>query len=304
MMTSTWSTSASLRTALTASPGVALLSANEASSLRPMMPPFALISSTASVAPARTPSPVIAAGPLIAEAKPMRMGGACAPTDNAPAESAASSRVKRVRATRMKGLLLSNHNGEVLAGAGELACAGRRHLDGVLDLHAAPAVLVVRRLDAEHHPGLQRGVRRRIHPRRVVGLHPPPSPAPAPHLLLVRPRGLALGDGRLQHGQPRGDPGLGDERRALEGRHLPRSLHHARLPEHLVGGDERRWGQALLDALPRGREQVALVEAHAPAEDAEVAEDAGQRLGGGPPRRPRPPPEPAGPLPRPRGLPR
>ena len=60
MMTSTWSTSASLRTALTASPGVALLSANEASILRPMMPPFALISSTASVAPQRTPSPVIA----------------------------------------------------------------------------------------------------------------------------------------------------------------------------------------------------------------------------------------------------
>src|SRR5882762_496185 len=142
MMTSTWSTSASLRTALTASPGVALLSANEASTLRPMMPPLALISSTASVAPHRTPSPVIAAGPLIAEAKPMRMGGACAPTDNAPAESAAS-----IRATRMKGLLLSNHHREVLAGAGQRPRPGRRHLDGVFDLHAAPAVLVVGRLD-------------------------------------------------------------------------------------------------------------------------------------------------------------
>src|SRR6266850_3261159 len=167
MMTSTWSTSASLRTALTASPGVALLSAKEASSLRPMMPPFALISSTASVAPHRTPSPVIAAGPLIAEAKPMRMGGACAPTDNAPAESAATSRVTSVRATRMR-ISLSSQHGEVLAGAGERACAGRRHLDGVLDLHAAPAVLVVGRLDAEHHAGLERGVRRRVDRRRVV----------------------------------------------------------------------------------------------------------------------------------------
>src|SRR6267378_7510730 len=174
MMTSTWSTSASLRTALTASPGVALLSANEASTLRPMMPPFALISSTASVAPHRTPSPVIAAGPLIAEAKPMRMGGACAPTDNAPAEIAASTRV--TRAVRMKGLLLSNHHREVLAGAGERARAGRRHLDGVLDLHAAPAVLVVGRLDAEHHAGLERGVRRRVDRRRVVGLEPDPVP--------------------------------------------------------------------------------------------------------------------------------
>src|SRR6266403_1806949 len=386
MMTSTWSTSASLRTALTASPGVALLSANEASTLRPMMPPFALISSTASVAPQRTPSPVIAAGPLIAEAKPMRMGGACAPTDNAPAEIAASTRV--TRATRMKGLLLSNHHREVLAGAGERARAGRRHLDGVLDLHAAPAVLVVGRLDAEHHAGLERGVRRRIDRRRVVGLQPdavadvvslivrqsslardahgqveqpahrhaglhggdrgalagedrrvvagllvagraqhrrardiraigaPEAAeveahevarteravrgvhvgegraladgdhgeerlrAPAQHLLLVRPRRLALGHAWLQHGQHRGDPVLGDERRALEGCHLPRSLDHARLTEHLVGGDERRRGQALLDALPRGREQVALVEAHAPAEHTEVAEDAGQRVGG------------------------
>src|SRR2546430_11707622 len=109
-----------------------------------MTPPLALISSTASVAPHRTPSPVMAAGPLIAEAKPMRMGGACAPADNAPAESAVSSRVTRVSATRIMVSSLSNHR-EVLAGPGQRSRAGRRHLDGVLDLHTAPAVLVVGR---------------------------------------------------------------------------------------------------------------------------------------------------------------
>ena len=67
-----------MRTALTASPGAALLSAKYASSFLPITPPLALISSTASVAPHFTPSPVIAAGPLIADAKPTRMGGACA----------------------------------------------------------------------------------------------------------------------------------------------------------------------------------------------------------------------------------
>src|SRR5438067_13852921 len=66
-----------------------------------MTPPLALISSTASVAPHRTPSPVMAAGPLIADAKPMRMGGACAPADDAPAENAASSRVMAISASRI-----------------------------------------------------------------------------------------------------------------------------------------------------------------------------------------------------------
>src|SRR5882724_5023276 len=172
MMTSTWSTSASLRTALTASPGCALLSAKEASILRPMMPPFALISSTARVAPQRTPSPVIAAGPLIAEAKPMRMGGACAPADNAPAESAVSSSVTRVRATRMR--LPPSQSRRDPGWTGSASALGRPYLDGVLDLHAAPTVLVVRRLDAEHHAGLERGVRRRVDRRRVVGLEPDP----------------------------------------------------------------------------------------------------------------------------------
>src|SRR5262249_4184055 len=99
MMTSTLSTSASLRTALTASPGCALLSAKYASSLRPITPPFALISSTAIVAPQRTPSPVIAAGPLMADAEPMRMGGCCA----RPAYgSAARSTRTTVSTTRME----------------------------------------------------------------------------------------------------------------------------------------------------------------------------------------------------------
>src|SRR5262249_42560750 len=168
MITSTWSTSTSLRTALTASPGCALLSAKNASSFLPMTPPLALISSTASVAPQRTPSPVMAAGPLIAEAKPMRMGGAWA-----PAEAAISSRVARVSASRMAVSSLSDDR-EVLAGAGQRARAAGRDLDGVLDLHAAPAVLVIRRLHAEDHAGLERGVRRGVDGRRVVGLEPDP----------------------------------------------------------------------------------------------------------------------------------
>src|SRR5918996_1910893 len=131
-----------------------------------MMPPLALISSTARVAPQRTPSPVMAAGPLIAEAKPMRIGGAWAPV-----ETARSSRVASVSASRM-GVSLLSDDGEVLAGPGERPRAGRGHLDGVLDLDAAPAVLVVGRLHAEHHARLQRGGRRGVDRRRVVGLEP------------------------------------------------------------------------------------------------------------------------------------
>lgn len=93
MMTSTWSTSANLRTALTASPGVARLSAKEASIRRPMTPPRALISSTASMAPHCTPSPVMAAGPLMAEAKPTRMGGAWAAAGRAASRVAARGSV-------------------------------------------------------------------------------------------------------------------------------------------------------------------------------------------------------------------
>src|SRR5215470_1105674 len=169
MMMSTWSTSTSLRTALTASPGCALLSAKNASSFLPMTPPLALISSTASVAPQRTPSPVMAAGPLIAEAKPMRMGGGAW----APAETAISSRVARVSASRIAVSSLSDDR-KVLAGAGKRAGAPRRDLDSVLDLHAAPAVLVIRRLHAEDHAGLERGVCRSVDGRRVVGLEPNP----------------------------------------------------------------------------------------------------------------------------------
>src|SRR4029453_11003259 len=94
---------------------------------------------TASVAPHFTPSPVMAAGPLIAEAKPMRMGGAWA-----PAESAMRSSVPMVTTSRMAVSLADD--GEFLARAGERARAVRGDLDGVLDLHPAPAVLVVGRL--------------------------------------------------------------------------------------------------------------------------------------------------------------
>src|SRR5437773_1794767 len=101
-------------------------------------------------------------------------------------------------------------------------------------------------------------------------------------------RGVALGDAGLEHAQDRGDAVLGDERRALERRHLVRSLHHTRLAKHLVGRHERRPRQALLDARPRGGEEIALVEADASAEHAELAEDARQRVGGAGSGRPRP----------------
>ena len=100
MITSTLSTSASLRTALTASPGVALLSAKYASSLRPATPPRALISSTARVPPHFTPSPVMAAGPLMAEPKPMRIGGgawAVVTSGSAASASSAATSTMRIR---------------------------------------------------------------------------------------------------------------------------------------------------------------------------------------------------------------
>src|SRR5215470_3684844 len=71
-----------------------------------MTPPLALISSTASVAPHLTPSPVMAAGPLMAEAKPILMGGVCAPAENAMTSSRAS-----VSAYRIAGLLVIDHGG-------------------------------------------------------------------------------------------------------------------------------------------------------------------------------------------------
>src|SRR5690349_19391979 len=71
-----------------------------------MMPPLALISSTASVPPHRTPSPVIAAGPLIAEAKPMRMGGgAWAAATGGSAASRATRSASRMRMTASLRLL-------------------------------------------------------------------------------------------------------------------------------------------------------------------------------------------------------
>ncbi len=85
-MTSTLSTSTSFLTALTASPGVPLLSAKKTSTLRPMMPPLAFTSSTAMVAPHITPSPVMADGPLIADENPTLIGWAHA----GPAASRAS----------------------------------------------------------------------------------------------------------------------------------------------------------------------------------------------------------------------
>ena len=75
MITSTLSTSTSLRTALTASPGVPALSPKYSSIFRPMMPPLALYSSASICAAHLTPSPVMAEGPVMAEEKPTLMGG-------------------------------------------------------------------------------------------------------------------------------------------------------------------------------------------------------------------------------------
>src|SRR5437773_1414009 len=301
-----------------------------------MTPPLALISSTASVAPHRTPSPVMAAGPLIADAKPMRMGGACAPADDAPAESAASSRVMAISASRimLSSFLLGaptsppnpptfgpprrSRGGprflrachrEILAGAGQRSHAGVCDVDGVFALDAGPAVLVVGRLDAEDHARFERGGGRGVDRRRIVGLEPD---AVADMMsLIVRQTVLARdahGDveqpadrhaglhGRDRRALTREDGRViarllvagRAEHRALEGGDLVRALHHAGLPEHLVCRHERRCRQALLDALPRGRKQAALIETHAPAEYPEVAEDAGQRVGGARCRRARP----------------
>src|SRR5262249_26383193 len=85
--------------------------------------------------------------------------------------TAMSSMVARVSASRMTVSSLSDDR-EVLTRAGQRARAAGRDLDGVLDLHAAPAVLVVRRLHAEDHAGLERGARRGVDGRRVVGLEP------------------------------------------------------------------------------------------------------------------------------------
>src|SRR5438093_4501756 len=50
----------------------------------------------------------------------------------------------------------SADHGQLRARAREQARTRRGHLDGVLHLDPAPAVLVVGGLHAEHHPGLER----------------------------------------------------------------------------------------------------------------------------------------------------
>src|SRR2546428_1415549 len=63
---------------------------------------------------------------------------------------------------------------EVLARACEPPRAAGGHLDRVLHLNAAPAVLVVRRLDAKHHARLQPRLGRRVERRRVIRFEPDP----------------------------------------------------------------------------------------------------------------------------------
>src|SRR5215470_9005515 len=242
MITSTWSTSASFRTALTASPGCALLSAKNASSLRPITPPLALISSTASVAPHRTPSPVIAAGPLIAEAKPMRIGGACA-----PAETVMRSSVATVSTSRMMAISSLADDREVLARARQRARAARCDFDRILDLHAAPAVLVIRRLDAEHHVGLEpdavSDVVTLIMRQSVLARHAHRDLEQLAH----RHTGLHGGDGGAFTGQDRGIVARLLLRRRAEHRR-PRNVRAIRADQaaeieaHQIAGPQRALG--------------------------------------------------------------
>src|SRR6266571_2605226 len=151
-----------------------------------MMPPLAFSSSTAMVAPHTTPSPVMADGPLIADAKPTRTGWA-------QAGAAATTVINSARMMRMCHLLVVDpsppegervrvrggawrirlaDDRELRARAREPPRAVGRDLHGVLHLDAAPAVLVVGRLHAEDHAGLEQGRRRRVDRGRVVGLEP------------------------------------------------------------------------------------------------------------------------------------
>src|SRR5687767_14972735 len=129
-----------------------------------MMPPLALISSTAMVAPHITPSPVMADGPLIADENPTRIGcGAWAPAGTTARASITTASTIRMRVSLSENL-------QFLTGPGEAAHAACGDLDGVLDLDAAPGMLVVRRLHAEHHAGLEHRRGGRVDGGRIVGL--------------------------------------------------------------------------------------------------------------------------------------
>src|SRR5262245_25122345 len=187
MITSTLSTSTSLRTALTASPGVPALSPKYASILRPAMPPLVLYSSTSIWAAHFTPSPVIADGPVIADENPTLIGGLpCAPArGRSPPTSrtvatATASTPRRIRVIAFSFCFPATGRGDsaedrqLLARLSQLPHAGGGDLHGVLDLDAAPAVLVVGRLHAEDHARLERHAGRGVDGRRVVRLEPDP----------------------------------------------------------------------------------------------------------------------------------
>src|SRR5712692_8413578 len=145
-----------------------------------MMPPLALYSSASNWAAHFTPSPVIAEGPVMAEANPTLMGGAdCAsPPGRSPPSTRASTIAIPIVLRRVSVIALSPRSAlstedrQLLARLGEPAYAAGGDLDGVLDLDAAPAMFVVGRLHAEDHAGLQRGVGRRVDGGRIVGLEP------------------------------------------------------------------------------------------------------------------------------------
>src|SRR2546422_6734473 len=217
-----------------------------------MMPPLAFSSSTAMVAPHTTPSPVMADGPLIADAKPTRTGWA-------QAGAAATTVINSARMIPMCRLPVSPWSAddrEVLARAREPPRAAGGDLHGVLHLDAAPAVLIVGRLHAEDHAGLEQGRRRRVDRGRVIGL----EPDAVAHVvaLIVRDAvlaGHAHGDLEdVAHGHARSHGSHGRLLAGQRGRVVPRLLL-ARPAE---------------DGRPRDVRAVALVDAAQVAAD-EVA---------------------------------
>src|SRR6266852_9335672 len=240
MITSTLSTSTSLRTALTASPGVPALSPKESSILRPMMPPLALYSSASICAAHFTPSPVTAEGPVMAEENPTLMGGppcACTPGRSPPSHSSSPTPIpivpRRISVIALSSLGFSAEDRQLLARLGEPADAAGGDLDRVLDLDTAPAMFVVRRLHAEDHAGLQRGVGRRVDGGRIVGLEPDAVPHVVP--LVVRHTVLARHPHRGLEDMTDLDPGLHGRDGgllAVAGGVVVAELLLARRPEH------------------------------------------------------------------------
>src|SRR3984893_18973459 len=147
-----------------------------------MTPPLALFWSASIGAAHLPPSAVIAQGRAMAEENPTLMGGPlCAPAPGWSPSIRVSTAAIPIALRRISviapPLLISGtwagpaaEDREVLPRPREPPGPGGSDLDGVLHLDAAPAVLVVGRLHAEHHARLERHARRRIDGGRIVWL--------------------------------------------------------------------------------------------------------------------------------------